>query len=420
MARLIAGGWALVFSWLLLVGCTSQPDARTAQPWVMHFPLNMTIDQDRLLVSSTSADGKYDHGRLVLIDLVEVKNQLDAKAQTSPFSFAKVAKSSKIIPKGAGNLTVTSSHDTLLFASRDDAQILVSSLTDKLPCSDNDEPLSQCPGVATQTCAFDEPSEVAVLAQVGTKVTYVASSFNSDDIAVYSGEMSGATPQKTLVAQYHAATWATLAGVTSKKKVVFVTKKIRTSPLGDTIYLVVEKHREYRLEEKRPQGAYLLKIKAADLVSGKTLVASDLTLWDLQEKFSISGVHDFFVDEATQTATILASKPELIVQVDLSKKLLLGRASVCRGASMMASSPGSNFLAVPCFLDNLVTTFDKTTLALDRVTQLNEGPAYAVIDEKRGLIFVTTYLDGRVVVLNQNLELQGYIFNKAPRNQVGS
>lgn len=139
------------------------------------------------------------------------------------------------------------------------------------------------------------------------------------------------------------------------------------------------------------------------------------------ELLGVASAHDFYLDEAQNHLYLLGRIPESLYKIDLARKTLLNKSPVCTEATKMAVSQIKDSLVIPCFKDNRVSLYTLSSLTLSNVTPvIGRGPSYCVIDEPHGLVYCTFTVEGIMVIFDDRLNYQGYIFNKAPRNQMGS
>jgi hypothetical protein len=108
-----------IFSFL---ACTSRPEMRLPPEQVMHYPFTMALNNQTLMVSATSADGKYDFGRLVTINTDSIKRAIDNHDNSNPIDWKAIVTGNVLIPKWAGEISFSS--DFLVFSDAENQEII--------------------------------------------------------------------------------------------------------------------------------------------------------------------------------------------------------------------------------------------------------------------------------------------------------
>lgn len=385
---------SLLFLVLWLVSCGSSPDARYAPRDVMHFPFALKKLKSNLIAASTSTDGKYDHGRLVSLNIED--NPIDYTIESNVL----IPKDVSLIDNDENNLYMTfrSTNELISLPLKDD----------KFTCGNEETLLYKCPGVKKIQLERNDPYSF-VIHDEKILLSYLSSS----EINIIDS--------KTLKVEkkFDALEWLQqkLDKKFAEEKVV--TKKIFIS--DHQVYFLFDLYPSKGAESTvSPSKSYIVRTSLNELLNADEIKDSDISLWDLYEQYGISSSADIYVKD--KLAYVLTKAPEALHKIDLEKKSLLQAAIVCAGVSSMAVDEESDLIAIPCFNDNKVASFSMSSLKGKAVSKdLGRGPSFVAIDSSKKEIYVAVSNDGIVVILNlETLESKSHIFNKAPQNRMGS
>lgn len=398
----------------VLVSCTHKPDVHTPDDLVMHFPIYSKVSSNVFLATSSSADGKYDFGRLSMIKLDAISSGISPQKGSGILNQEQEI-SSVLIPKESGPLEVSSDGSLLMFTLVKDQAIVFMPFNEKLDCK-KDEIASKCQNVVTHSVSIHEPSSIASLTSGGQNFA-IAGSLSESQIEIVSFNGSVAkTEQKHELSQI-------LETIKKNKQTAFSIRQIKidnNSPTLDT-FILLEEQKVLGFEHRVAKNTYLIKAKWDVLINQTSLKNSDVDIWDLRSEMGVNQAVDFVIDNASNQLILLASRPEILFKINLANKDLLKQTNVCKGASMLAFDKVNNQLYVPCFYDDTVIKIAQNTFLTTAISaRIPGGPLFISVDSKRNLVLVSSFNQGVVEVLGSQLEPYGYLFNKAPKNRVGS
>jgi hypothetical protein len=393
-------------------GCAPAPDKIIPGEMTMHFPFAMAIKNNTLLVSSQSIDNKYGYGRLIALDTELLSKNL-AAWQSSVIG-------NTLIPLDVGLITYT---DRIIFASKESNSLYAAQ---EPLCNSPAQSIEACPGSASIKLAKNDPYALALLAKKPEQDIVLTGYLSSGhlDLIKINKQTNSTTLEyiKTVKLQNLFNTpdqkIITKNIIINKDKVfLLLERKIST----EFIHKKIQRDADFKLTTLRKNtGALLIAIKTQDLLDQENITSSMITVWDLHD-INISLAQDFYIDDTQSHAIILSRAPEALYKFDLKNKTIIDKQIICQGASSLAVSPTRDRLFVPCFNDNRVLSFTLSSLGLVAASLTHgQGPAFAVVDDKHKLLYVSNNLEGTVSVYNFDLKFLGHIFAKAPRNQTGS
>lgn len=398
----------------LLVSCTHKPDVHTPDELVMHFPIYSKVSSNVFLATSSSADGKYDFGRLSLMKLDAISSGISAQKGSGILNQEQEV-SSVLIPKESGPLEVSSDGSLLMFTLVKDQAIVFLPFNEKLDCKKN-ELVSQCPNVVTHSVSIHEPSSIASVTSGGQNFV-IAGSLSEPQIEIVSFNGSVAKTE-----QIHELS-KILEKTKKKKEIAFSIRQINVdhNSLALDTFILLEEQKVLGSEYRVARNTYIIKAKWDVLINQTSLKKSDVEIWDLRSEMGINQAVDFVIDSAKNELVLLASRPEMLVKINLANKGVLNETNICKGASMLALDEVNNQLYVPCFYDDTVIKIAQDTFLTTAISaRIPGGPLFISVDSKRNLVLVSSFNQGVVEVLGSQLEPYGYLFKKAPKNRVGS
>jgi hypothetical protein len=401
-----------------IISCTSTPNERTPPDGVMHYPHTMALFDHYLAVSSTDADGKYDSGRLVVLDTNAIKAAIDGGGSKEPIPWGHVVKSNLLIPPQVGDISY--SDYSLVFSSLQSSVLLSLPITDGIvKCNSPFNQAALCPDARSLKLVDYDPWSLLRIAENANEDFIIASYLSSDRIDVIKLDKTAGTGL-TYLKSFKTLDWISRkvdAKIIKNQRLV-TRKLLLPSKGGSKVYFLIEQHPQKIQTDERPKHSYIVAVKVSDLMAETTI--SNLDLWDLSEIAQITGVRDFFVDESVNLAFVLGSLPEALYKLDLNQKAMIETSPVCVKASSMAVNSTWGLIFIPCFDDNKVVSYSTTTLNLKSSSRTGRGPGFCVTDERNRLVYCTLYVDGILVIFDEQLAIRGYVFDKAPTNRMGS
>lgn len=405
-----------------LVSCTSKLDERIPSQNTMHFPLMMAKNNKYLAVTSTSSDGKYDFGRLVILDTDKISQITRSQEPKFPMVWEKVVLNNLLIPKDVSGISFTD--NSLTFADRENNELLSLPVArHNISCNAPDKRAEQCHGARLLKLSDYDPFSISTISEQPSSELILASYLSSDRIDMIETKKNTADPI-SIRKSFKVKDWVNSKIHREKNdQRRYITKKIYITNKSDQsrskAYFLVEQHLNKASLYSNPKASFLISIKVTDLINQATIDKSTIELSDLREQFGIAGSQDLYVDETTEQAYILAKTPEILVKIDLSTNSLIESVMVCRGATSM--TVGSNNLWVPCIEDDRIAMYARSPLDIITSSRIvARGPAFIVYDEPNHLLYCSFTYDGIVGVFNDQLEYLGHIFDKAPSNSLGS
>lgn len=392
--------------------CTSQPVETPPGDYVMPFPLHMALKDNVLLVGGVNADNRFSHGRLVALDTEALDKVLKSDAPKYPISLQSVLSANMLIPTASSMMAVK---DDIFFASPEGRLYKVPMTPKGFVCNRAQSFIEGCKDVKSLDVGHTEPLALQIISK---NPEILAISFSSSSrISLVS--LSTMTPKKS----FDAYDFLHAKGIKISAEERVLTKKIlveKKDTADALVYFLLERRSIVQISPS-PQGAYLVAIKQADLLTKDTIPASLISLWDFKDLFSIVGVHDIFVDESNKMAYLLGQSPEILFKINLTTSVLIDTAPACVSASSLTVSVAQNRIVMPCFKDNRIASFTMSPLALDITSKIyGQGPSYVVIDENKNYIYVSFFNDGRVVIFDNQLNYLGHVFDATTVSDMGS
>ncbi len=415
--------WVLTF-WLLLHACGSAPDVIIPPTNTLHFPSFSTIHNGKYYVAGANADGKYGFGRLIGMSIAEIHKEITA-GNHEPVPFATI-ESNVLVPSNTSQILIQD--NLLVMASRGSGKIYAQPLNvdGTLRCNKSDETFESCDLSSSLDTNQSDPFSLVFINKILNKSYFALSFLGSDALQVYSYDH---TINKKGALSLHKSFKITPLITENMhpddmKGFSFFSRKLFHGATG--LFILAEGKFQASETKKRPgkgvsyTPSFVLNIKTADLDKAK-LEKADCTVLALTD-FSIEATRDIYFDEGKSELYVMSSMPQMLSKIDWNTKKLLLSNPVCLGATSFSVDSVGKRMFVPCFSDNRVASFSLDNLALKNVTsELGRGPTYASFDALNNRLFVSFFLDGTVIILNaDDLKYQGYLFNKAPKNRVGS
>lgn len=402
---------------LIVIGtmnCTSQPVEIRPGEQVMPYPSYMTLKNDTLVVNAINADGRYSFGRLVAINTSALDKALEGDGPKNPLPWASVVTSNTLIPTAAGMMSLDGA---LLFASSGNNRLYKMALTDKgFACNEPQASIDECGEASSFSLSDLDPLAVQIISSDASEEIVAVSYASSSRIDLIS--FGPGAPMKSKK-QLDATNFIRpkIKDKISSDEIV-ITKKIQVE--GSLAYFLLERQIRAGSARQAHNGAYIAAIPVADLVNNAKVPDASITLWNLKSAYSMTGVHDFFIDQAEEVAYILGRSPEALFKINLKTSVLVDMAPACMSASSLAVSKTKNRIVMPCFSDNRIASFTMTPLAPDITSSIHgQGPIYAVIDESKNYIYVSFFGDGRLAIFDDQLKYLGHIFEPVSSNGNG-
>lgn len=404
---------------LLWMPSCAPVESRTPGAETMQFPYSMSLFGNRLVVSATSTDGRYDQGRLVAIDTTAIKTKLDGKE----IPWSKVVVSNILTPRNVGKIII--SKNAITFTERQKGTLLSIPAASGTFINDPFLPAEKVPGIATLSFfngeAEQDTSGLLALKETDTKDTFLVSYLSSDRIDVVELDKGVKLSLNSVRHFFGKSILKFYAEPKDLKNRRVVTKAMAMTNQGDEsrVYFLFELHYEKSTLLKNSKAVMLVVVKLSDLLAGP-LEKPMVKIFNLKKELNIFGARDLFVDEKLDQALILASNPQALYKIDLKDGRLLKMNSVCAKASTMAVSTKLDLVVIPCVKDDQVMSYSYSRIdALDTSDVVGRSPVYAVIDESNGLIYCSYYLDGMVAIFDRNLNYQGHFFDRLSNKYVG-
>lgn len=411
--------YLLLWIFLGMISCTSQPDGRIPPERTVHFPFALALKEKTLLLATNSSDGKYDFGRLLSLNTTAIKSAIDAKNKTALKDFKTVVTSNLLIP---GEVSEFSFSDKFIaFASRETNSVIslpVTAGTQK--CNKPFEQAEACPNARSIKLSENDPFALASISEGASEEFIMASYLSSSRLELLKITANALKIEKN----FDAAEWLRLGGdMPSSRRVItkkiFVTRK--NDPAQARAHFLFEQHLNLVATLVKPRSSFLVSIKVSDLLGSAAITKSMIESISLGDNFSILGAQDVYIDESLNEAVILGRIPEALFRIDLSTKSVIATNVVCTGATSIAVNKDLDLIVVPCFKDNRLKSYSLSTLEPKGSSMvIGRGPVFAVIDQDNKLIYCSLNTDGTVVVLDLLLNDLGEIFNRAPSSRTGS
>lgn len=409
----------LMLLWLMVLGiiaCTSKTDVRIPPFDVMHFPFTMALSGKYLAVSSASTDGKYDYGRLVVLDTVAIKKAIDAKnTNKEPIAWQDIVMSNFLVSPEVGEIIF--SNDVAAFVSQQSGVLTAIPIdaNGKADCASTETKAEMCRDARVLPMVADEDPFGIQNMPKGSD-TFLVSYLNSDRIDLVKIDKS----KIELLKSFKGYEWARKkVKIKDIEKQRLVTKKIYISAADAKVYFLFNRYKAKNKDLSEPKGSYIVAISEGDLMA-PSLGDDKIDLWDLAELASIDNSQDLYVDKTE--AYLLTN--ESLYKIELkpkNKPKLINNTLSCTKPISMAVSNAKNLIVVPCFKDNQVVSYDMPTLSIKNTSEVvGRGPAYCVIDDDKSYIYCTYYNDGTLAIFDMYLKYLGHAFNRAPFNRVGS
>jgi hypothetical protein len=418
---------ALIFSVIFstsFIACISKREARIPNEKVMHYPFTMAQNSKFLVVSASSADQKYDFGRLVTLDTEVIRDLIDNGESIEPMSWDKVIVSNVLISQDAGEISFTDNF--IAFANRENSRLVALPVNGGFSaCNFINNSAETCPGANVLQLLPDNPFSLANIYQTDQKEMLAISYLSSDQIDIVEIKKAPTKGVMNIISSHKALDWlkAKLDRNVIKNKNAIVRKIYinKTSDLDSKAYFLIELYRQKDSLNIKPKGAFIFAVTVGDLLSGNVIPDTKIEFWNLLDRYSIASALDLFIDKDLNEAYILGHIPEILVKIDLKNDFLMKTSALCTGATSMAIDKEQDLLVVPCFQDDRVAAYTMSSMVLKTTSDvIGRGPAYVVIDKAAKLIYCTFSDDGTLVVFNNNLKYLGHIFDKAPSNRTGS
>lgn len=415
---------ALIFAGVNFLSCTSKDDARIPDETVMHFPYSMALSGKYLATASTAADGKYDVGRLVIMDTSSIKSAASGGART-PISWQQVVVSNILVPQDIGEILFVD--DYLAFASRQNSKLVAMPVKNGiLPCSGADAYATSCDQASTVDLPELDPFTVVNAFSDSRELKFLVSYLSADRIDVMRIDKTKTSNFLEKGRELNGLALLSLKiNADNLRDQRIITKKIQVTFKNDLTqsktYFLFERHPARSQGITRPKAIYLVSIDTRNVMADSAIDQSMIEVWDLSEIGSISGAVDFFVDEKSSFLYVLSNVPETLYKLDLTQRNIVETSVVCTAATMMAVDSADDTIAIPCYKDNRLITYSLSTLQLKTASHvIGRGPAYTVIDPVNEFFYTTLIDDGILAIFNKKLEKLGHIFKKAPINRTGS
>lgn len=390
---------------LLLLSCTTPFSQNLPDAEVLPYPFHMVQKDQTLIINSTNADGRYSFGRLMAINTEALDNYLKSDKPKSPIAAKEVVRANTLIPSAVGTMAVG---NDLVFASGETNLLYKVALTNNgFSCARPNQSIAACSGVTSIALSGMDPLMINTFKGSASEEIIVVAFASSNDIDLIRSTKEGLSKIK------HINTLEMVNKKLSEKipeDEFIIIKKIQVEE--DKIYVLLEHEFKSLTTRLTPKASFLMSVSVSDFLNKEKLDAEMLSLWNLRELFSISAVHDSFIDGTT--AYVLGKSPEALFKIDLSHKLILDTATGCMSASSLSVSKSMNRIITPCFGDNRVASFSMSPLVLEFSTPvLGQGPIYALIDESKKYIYVSFFKEGKLVILDESLRYLGHIFEPA-------
>lgn len=416
--RLIMWSVTAIIACAFYYSCTSKPEERFPDDEVMHFPTSMTLHNSFLAISSSSADGKYHAGRLMVIDTSIVKEIIESKGSLEPISLKKIVRTNFMIPEESGEIYFSS--DFLITAGRKNSEMVAVSVKDDLPqCNKPRSLLKDCKNAQSITLPNYDPHALVNVVNNSLEEQILGSYLSSDRIDMIKIEKGNNAISITKSLHANQFLKPKLKANALKNQRIITRKMQLVKASDEKIYFLFEQHSQRTQAPTKPRGTFLVAIKTSELIASSA--PEQVEIWNLNELASIAGAQDFFVDEAKREAYVLARVPEAIYKLNLANASIMDVGSVCTGATSMALDPDEDRIVIPCVLDNRLIALSMKDLTIKGTSKvLGRGPSSVVIDKTTGYIFSTISGDGIVAIVDDKLNYIGRIFEKAPSNRVGS
>lgn len=411
---------------LLTLSACSIREERFPSEQVMHYPYSLSLLGDTLMVSATSTDGKYDHGRLLSLNTDKIKNELNG-TKKDPLPWGLVVETNVLSPIDTGKIVMT--ENAVTFTERQRGSLLALPMGALGPlCNDKNLRAEKCPNAATLNFFTDDAEQdtFGLMAIKTSKdedtflVTYLSSaridivSLNKQQSKLSLKKVRNFSGLELLKTRLADKNLAKRRAVTKAMSISFI-----NTPDAKA-YFLFELHQENNLLLKSPKVIYLASIGIKDLEDEKFSNAT-VEVMDLKEKFNIIGARDLYIDQAKNQLLLLATNPAGLFRIDLAKKSLITTNPVCSNADSMAVNPNLGLIVIPCMKDNRLQSYSFENLKLLNTSDFDgRFPASALIDEKHRLIYSSFFLDGIVGIFDLNLNFLGHLFNRAPLERLGS
>ncbi|MCA9508532.1 MAG: hypothetical protein KC505_08940 [Myxococcales bacterium] len=400
-----------LFSW---VGCTSAPVKVPPPDHSVPFPLHMALEGDALLVVGANTDDHFSDGKLVVIDTTAVDRVIKSGVPKNPIAWNSVVTSNVLIPSASSMIALDS--NTVTFASDSSSRLYRFSIrSGVLSCENAQKSIVDCKDTQSLSLKQSEPGYLQLIATNNNEKNLLISYRTSSQIEL----ISLGTKMKH-VRSFNFVDTLKSKNIKISADEIIVTKKIQVEKNNEKslVYFLLE--RQFKEDKSQPQGIYLLSINLSDLLNNEKISPSRVNFWDFKDKFFIDSAHDMHIDEAEQSVYILAEKPESIFKFSLKSKTLLDTTSVCESATSMSVSKEQNRIFIPCYKDSRIASFTKSPLSLDVVSEIHgQGPAKAVLDEKKKLIYVSFFDDGTLGIFDFNLKYLGKVFSTTSPDGIG-
>lgn len=363
------------------------------------FPLYMALNKDNLLISGSSQDGHYSNGQIFSIDT----NRLDdlLKTDNSPENLKKSIISYKLISPEPGPFLWL--FEKIFFLSKSLNQAFTFSLNEKR--IENLKPLEKL------TLNDSDPISFSVLKNDRSPIMAL-SYLSFDELSLLNYENDEMVFKKNLSLKKIINT--SLKKPITKKQTVILKKIFNTSL---QTFLALEKKRFPLKSKHQPKGAFLSQIKTADLLTLEKEEDAKINTLDLRELFSIYEISDFYIDEKNSIAYILSNSPSAIYKIDIVNQKLIESINICSQATNFDVNLGLEKIVIPCFYNNIIISVNSNTFTIDKFSDnLGRNPGMALIDENKQKIYVSIFNDWTVAILDFDLKILGYIFEKIPKN----
>lgn len=388
---------------LVLIACTTMPDKPAPPTEVMPYPFYLALKGNQLLVNAVNSDDRYSNGRLVSISTDALQQSLNGPGNKTPINFSSVVSSNRLIPSGVGPLMV--SQDQLVFYEAKNVSYSLPFPDSKLACDNPSSSITACSSARSIYLSHENPNSIALLDNNFTLISYGLKEI-VDIVSL---------KESKIIKSLHLESWLKNKGIKIPKDEKIIVKKIAVpnpNP-NNMVYFVLERRAESQIYNHAVFGAYLLRVSIKDILE-KDITDSDVTLWNLKSDLSILSMHDFVIDETQKIAYILAQSPETLFKLDLSKNALIETAVMPSEPTMLAASFKENRVVIPSFNENRIIMMTLSPLRILKVSEFHgQGPAYAVIDEVKKLIYVSYFNEGTVAIFDLQLKFLGSLFEPA-------